>query len=41
MLMENEHKITRNFLLAGAKLAGMGVDEFNELRIKAGILAVD
>jgi len=26
--MENEHKITRNFLLAG-----MGVDEFNELRI--------
>ncbi|WP_229570072.1 hypothetical protein [Saccharolobus caldissimus] len=36
-----EYYIETGDIYNGAKLAGMGVDEFNELRIKAGILAVD
>ncbi|QXJ32188.1 hypothetical protein J5U22_01747 [Saccharolobus shibatae] len=36
-----EYYIETGDIYNGAKLAGMGMDEFNELRIKAGILAVD
>jgi len=36
-----EYYIEVGDLYNAAKLAGMGVDEFNELRIKAGVLAVD
>ncbi|GAA5421009.1 hypothetical protein [Sulfurisphaera tokodaii] len=36
-----EYYIETGDIYNGAKLAGMGVDEFNELRIKAGIIAVD
>ena len=36
-----EYYIETGDIYNAAKLAGMGVDEFNELRIKAGILAVD
>jgi len=36
-----EYYIEVGDLYNAAKLAGMGVDEFNELRIKAGVLAID
>ncbi len=36
-----EYYIETGDIYNAAKLAGMAVDEFNELRIKAGILAVD
>jgi predicted HTH domain antitoxin len=36
-----EYYIESGDIYNAAKLAGMAVDEFNELRIKAGILAVD
>ena len=36
-----EYYIETGGIYNAAKLAGMAVDEFNELRIKAGILAVD
>jgi len=36
-----EYYIEVGDLYNAAKLAGMGVDEFNELRIRAGVLAVD
>ncbi|MCH1772145.1 MULTISPECIES: hypothetical protein [Metallosphaera] len=36
-----EYYVETGDIYNGAKLAGMAVDEFNELRIKAGIIAVD
>ncbi|BDC17901.1 hypothetical protein [Acidianus sp. HS-5] len=36
-----EYYIETGDIYNAAKLAGLAVDEFNELRIKAGILAVD
>ena len=36
-----EYYIETGDIYNAAKLAGMAVDEFNELRIRAGILAVD
>ena len=36
-----EYYIETGDIYNAAKLAGMAVDEFNELRIRAGVLAVD
>jgi len=36
-----EYYIETGDIYNAAKIAGMAVDEFNELRIKAGIVAVD
>ncbi|WP_338602761.1 hypothetical protein [Sulfolobus tengchongensis] len=36
-----EYYIETGDIYNGTKLAGLAVDEFNELRIKAGIIAVD
>ncbi|BCS93478.1 hypothetical protein [Metallosphaera javensis (ex Sakai et al. 2022)] len=36
-----EYYVETGDIYNGAKLAGLAVDEFNELRIKAGIIAVD
>ena len=36
-----EYYIETGDIYNAAKLAGMAVDEFNELRIRAGVIAVD